>query len=133
MEKAQLKKMFQQANKVKANRPKEEEALDADEFLTFYYSLLRRPELDRIFLEYVSDKVSKSAKMTAADLARFLLLEQKCEVPVEECQKFIEAFEPTSDRDQSLLSMEGFTQFMMFSEWQNIVDVAGSRTVYQDM
>ena len=52
-------------------------------------------------------------------------------MPVEECKKFIAAYEPTADR--SCLSAEGFTQFMMFSEWQNIVDVADSRRVWQDM
>ena len=65
------------------------------------------------------------------DLAAFLKGEQGIEVPVEECEKFIAAYEPSVDR--SALSAGGFTQFMMFSEWQNIVDVANSRRVWQDM
>ena len=65
------------------------------------------------------------------DLAAFLKGEQGIEVPVEECEKFIAAYEPSVDC--SALSAGGFTQFMMFSEWQNIVDVANSRRVWQDM
>ena len=136
------------ANKTKAKVEGEEEGLDETEFVTFYYGLLRRKELDEIFIKYVTRKTSnedgeesssKAAaasphwryKMTPDDLSVFLRETQKVEMPVEECAKFIAAYEPTSDR--SALSMEGFTQFMMFNESQEIIDVAQKCTVYQDM
>ena len=132
-----LETMFEAANKKKARKEGEEEALDESEFICFYYSLLRRPELDEIFINYVTNKdqqnggLSTDLRMTPSDLSKFLNDEQKVEMSVEECEKFIAAYEPTHDR--SSLSMEGFTQFMMFSEWQDIVDAAHKKMVYQDM
>ena len=77
MEEDELARRFREANMVKAKRgSSEEEALDETEFLSFYYSLLRRPELDRIFLAYAQYKTTP-AKMTAGDLATFLFKEQK--------------------------------------------------------
>ena len=43
--------------------------------------------------------------MTAENLANFMSREQKVEMAVEECEKLIEAFEPTGER--TALSMEG--------------------------
>ena len=61
--KEELSQAFVQANEVKATRRGEEEALDETEFLKFYYSLLKRPELDKIFQQYVSDQ-SAGLKMS---------------------------------------------------------------------
>jgi hypothetical protein len=43
--------------------------------------------------------------MTADDLLAFMAKEQKVSMAAEECEKLIEAFEPTQDR--KALSMEG--------------------------
>jgi hypothetical protein len=43
--------------------------------------------------------------MTAQNLADFMSREQKVDMAVEECEKLIEAFEPTLER--TALSMEG--------------------------
>jgi hypothetical protein len=45
------------------------------------------------------------ARMTADDLLAFMAKEQKVSMAAEECEKLIEAFEPTQDR--KALSMEG--------------------------
>ena len=47
--------------------------------------------------------------MTAENLANFMSREQKVEMAVEECEKLIEAFEPTGER--TALSMEGTSAF----------------------
>ena len=49
--------------------------------------------------------IHEVARMTAQDLSEFMSKEQKVEMAVEECEKLIEAFEPTLDR--KALSMEG--------------------------
>ena len=42
----------QRANKNRSTKAREEESLDEDEFVGFYYSLLKRPELDEVFIRY---------------------------------------------------------------------------------
>ena len=92
--------------------------MDKDEFILFYYSLLRRPELDEIFIKtickkkhdgdscvYPNLKDVETLRMTAENLADFLATEQKVEMAVEECEKFIQHFEPTADK--TTLSLEG--------------------------
>ena len=109
--------------------------------------MLKRPELDEVFIKYAKSKMAEtnavddsnlvngesvvSSRMTAENLADFMKKEQKIEMVIEECEKLIEAFEPTQDR--SSLSMEGFTHFMMFSEWHDVTDIAHRNLVYQDM
>ena len=91
-----------------------------------YYTLLRRPELDDIFVKYATEGSGVSSDgchMTPSDLSTFMQREQRIEMSVEECERFIRAYEPTADRERTSLSMEGFTQFMMFSEWQEIVNL----------
>jgi len=147
MDKKNLLEFFQAANKNKAKKG-EKEALDESEFISFYYSLLRRPELDEIFIKYICKKrhdgddksngdgtvwnnEEKDMMMTAEVLADFLSTEQKIEMTTEECQEFINAFEPRAGK--STLSLEGFTQFMMFSEFQDIRNVKCRKIIYQDM
>ena len=48
---------------------------------------------------------AEKLRMTAENLADFLVTEQKIDMTIEECQQFITAFEPTMDR--SVLSLEG--------------------------
>jgi hypothetical protein len=55
------------------------------------------------------------ARMTAENLSDFMKEEQKVEMPVEECEKLIEAFEPMPD-DRKALSMEGKLNFLLSSK-----------------
>ena len=131
MDKEDLKKLFDVANKNPAKH-REDEALDQDEFLAFYYSLLKRPELEDVFFKYAkTESESGSLRLSAEDLAKFQCEEQKHEMLEEECEKLIRAFEPNPDVKS--LSLEGFIHFMMFSDLQEIVDNAKRHTVYQDM
>ena len=97
--------------------------MDQSEFISFYYSLLRRPELDEIFIKYVCKRngdfddtspnveIADDMKMTAQNLADFLNTEQKVDMTLEECQQFIAAFEPRMDK--SVLSLEGLITTML--------------------
>jgi Ca2+-binding EF-hand superfamily protein len=125
----ELKSLFKAANFSKA-KPREKESLDEKEFVAFYYSLLKRPELDEVFIRFTSNTANDGPRMTAEGFAKFLKEEQKMEMATEECAQLIDAFEPTGDR--TTLSIEGFTHFMMFSEWQEITDPS-KKLVYQDM
>ena len=98
--------------------------MDQSEFISFYYSLLRRPELDEIFIKYVCKRngdshdtspnmeIADDMKMTAENLADFLNTEQKVDMTVEECQQFITAFEPRIDK--SVLSLEGYLNTVLY-------------------
>ena len=52
------------------------------------------------------------ARMTSEDLSNFMDKEQKVDMSVEECEKLIQAFEPTEDK--TALTMEGKTVFCLF-------------------
>ena len=103
VDKTFLEGMFMAANTRKAESRKEEEALDEEEFVAFYYSMLERPELDEIFQTYSKD--SPDGRLRPEDLFRFQKCEQKEELAIEECEKIIKAFEPVKDRET--LSKEG--------------------------
>ncbi|QQP34885.1 Phosphoinositide phospholipase C, partial [Caligus rogercresseyi] len=95
------------------------------EFVSFYYSLLQRPELEKIYEVYAKS----SGKISAGDLATFFLKEQNTEMLQLECEQIIEAYEPSS-KSKRCMSLEGFVQFMMFSDLQNVTGVS---YIYQDM
>jgi Ca2+-binding EF-hand superfamily protein len=48
MSDSQAKKLFDEANTTRAGR-KELEVLDEDEFIVFYFRLLQRPEIEKLF------------------------------------------------------------------------------------
>ena len=47
---------FNEANTTKSKHGVKE-SLDEDEFVTFYYSLMQRPEVDKLFVSYKDAKV----------------------------------------------------------------------------
>jgi len=129
MEKDELKKRFDEANFLTGAT---EDSLNATEFVAFYYSLLKKPEIEEVFIKYATNNAAQSGpKMTPSNLMNFFTNEQKSELSPEECYQLIEAFEPMKDR--SSLSIEGFTHFMMFSDHQDILDQSKVRLIYQNM
>ena len=63
------------------------QTLDEDEFVAFYYNLLERPEIDKLFATYTKES---PGKMSANALLQFLQNEQKDGATViEECQEII--------------------------------------------
>jgi len=129
MEKEQLKKLFKEANFITDYN---EDSLNEAEFVAFYYSLLKRPEVEEVFIKYATNTVAASGpKMTVSDLMDFFTKEQKNPYSSAECHRLIEAFEPM--KDKTSLSIEGFTHFMMFSDCQDILDQSKTKLVYQNM
>ena len=55
--KEEMKVAFDIANKKKETETGKEEALDEEEFVDFYYLLMRRPEIDKLFDKYADDEV----------------------------------------------------------------------------
>ena len=55
--KEEMKVAFNIANMKKETEKGKEEALDEEEFLDFYYLLMRRPEIDKLFDKYADDEV----------------------------------------------------------------------------
>ena len=82
-------------------------SLDQDEFVAFYYSLLKRPELEEVFMKYAKQR--EDGRMTVEDLVKFQKDDQKTEMLEEECEKIIEAFEPMPGAQS--MSLEGRVLF----------------------
>ena len=56
--------------------------------------------------------------MKADEFRTLMHREQKEDFAVEECIEIINTFEPTEDK--TTFSLDGFTEFVMFSDWQVI-------------
>jgi len=131
LDKEELRKLFNEANSEKTNPASKEkgEVLNEDEFVSFYYKLMRRPEIDEIFRRY-TDKSDKTSRMTPAALVDFMKEEQKDEIPIEECKEIIKNFE--SSEDKTSFSKEGFTHFLMFNDWQELMSPISRSQVKAD-
>ena len=101
--------------------------MSESELINFYYSSLCFPKLDELFVKYGS---SSDSRMTTEQFQNFLNKEQGMDLPIEECHKFIKAFEQNSD-DEIIFSKDGFINFMMFSLLSGIVDNFKNHIVYQ--
>ena len=53
-----MRTAFDVANKKKELERGQEEALDEEEFVDFYYKLMTRPEIDELFDRYADDEVT---------------------------------------------------------------------------
>ncbi|GIY38476.1 1-phosphatidylinositol 4,5-bisphosphate phosphodiesterase delta-4 [Caerostris darwini] len=127
MRRKEAKKLFNAANfrKVKIEG---EDALEPDEFVQFYRSLIHRPELEELMKKY---SVSKSVLWGAEELRNFLLNEQNMDVTMEECEALINEYEPEDNKIAGYLSLEGFQQLLLSPD-QNIFNKK-HRIIYQDM
>ena len=119
-------------------------------FKSFYNACIlprRRTALENIFKAYSNGYINlcdtqatehpslplsdSSARMTAPRLQSFLENEQKLEMNINECREIIQNYEP-DDNDEAF-SFKGFLHFIMFSDIHEIIDVAKTQKVYQDM
>jgi len=128
LEKEELKKLFNEANteKTNANSKEKGQVLDEEEFITFYYKLMRRPEIDEIFMRYTKNS-GKANRMTPEALLEFLKEEQKNDLAMEECIEIIKNFE--SSANKTSFTKEGFTHFLMFNDWQELMSPASKTRV----
>jgi len=107
IEKEDLRRLFNAANKNKSTKD-QKEALDEEEFVAFYYSLLKRPEIEAVFFKFAGKDGPGPVGMSAKELAIFQKDVQKEELLEEECQKIISAFEPVPG--SLTFSLEGKTK-----------------------
>ncbi|KAG8187711.1 hypothetical protein JTE90_000177 [Oedothorax gibbosus] len=105
-----------------------EDALEPDEFVQFYRSLIHRPELEEIMKKY---SVSKTVLWGTEELRTFLKEEQNMNLSIDECETLIEEHEPEENKIEDYLSLEGFQQLMLSPD-QNIFNKK-HRIIYQDM
>ena len=96
--------------------------IDEREFLLFYHDLMERDEIYLIYDSYA--KTHRGASMTLRELKRFLTVEQKIpDVSIDECRHIVRDFEPSAEkRRDNLLSPQGFSHFMIFSDYHDIIE-----------
>ncbi|CAL1281932.1 unnamed protein product [Larinioides sclopetarius] len=127
MRRKEARKLFNAANfrKVKIEG---EDALEPDEFVHFYRSLVHRPELEELMKKY---SVSKSVLWGSEELQNFLLKEQNMTLSMEECEALIEEHEPEDNKISGYLSLEGFQQLLLSPDHD--IFNKKHRIIYQDM
>eukprot|EP00090_Calanus_glacialis_P018621 TRINITY_DN2888_c0_g1_i14.p1 TRINITY_DN2888_c0_g1~~TRINITY_DN2888_c0_g1_i14.p1 ORF type:complete len:706 (-),score=250.49 TRINITY_DN2888_c0_g1_i14:266-2272(-) len=133
LDKEDLRNLFNEANTEKTNSASKEkgQVLNEEEFVTFYYKLMRRPEIDEIFTRY-SKNTNEHGRMTPEALLDFLKEEQKDDLAIEECKEIVKNFE--SSADKSSFTKEGFTHFLMFNDWQELLSpISASRVKAEEM
>jgi len=128
LEKEEMTRLFNLANTDKGNlnRKDKGQVLNVDEFITFYFKLMARPDIDDIFNTY-----SNKDRMTVNNLAEFFNNVQQFALGEEECKGIIMGHEVSEDKTS--FSREGFRQFLMFSELQNVMDPVEKTQVRDDM
>lgn len=113
--KEELRRLFIESNTEKG-KPGESETLDEEEFIAFYYRLMRRPEIEDLFKKYTG---SGGSRMSPSSLLKFLQVEQHEDALDEECKEIIRNFEPC--KDKTSFSLDGFMHFLNFSDMQELV------------
>ena len=124
--KKDLNQLFNEADFDKTGRNGDK--LTEIEFSYFYYSLLKNQKLVNIFETYSKNNENK---MTSDDLMKFFSEKQNKKLTLKDCSQLIEKFEPSLNSE--LLSMEGFTHLMLFSDLISVLDQSKLKGVYQDM
>ncbi|XP_075068291.1 1-phosphatidylinositol 4,5-bisphosphate phosphodiesterase delta-1 isoform X2 [Mixophyes fleayi] len=116
------KYIFQQCDKSKTG------ALEDDEIEEFYQILTMRDEMDVIFSAYKDTE----DLMSAGNLQKFLMNEQREDVTLNHAKSLIEKYEPSeAAKKQESMSKDGFLIYLL-SDDGNIFNPAHSK-VYQDM
>jgi len=130
MDKNEMKRLFNEANTELNDKSSKEkgQVLNEDEFVAFYYKLMRRKEIDEIFLKYAGN----SNRMSPENFLEFLKQEQKVdsEFPLKECREIVKNFE--SSKEKVSFTKEGFTHFLMFNESQEAVSHIAKQRVDVD-
>ncbi|CAL8139538.1 unnamed protein product [Orchesella dallaii] len=131
MDEDDANKLFHEANTRKASgKNPPPEVLDEEEFVAFYFKLLRRPEIQDLF-----DKYATNGSLTASKLCQFLREEQGEDPKTttdEECNNLIKIYEKSGElRNKGEMSLTAFVK-MLLSPRCDIFDNR-HKTVYQDM
>jgi len=128
MERDKMVQLFNQANTDKGdlNNKDKGQVLNEDEFITFYFKLMSRPDIEKIF-----EKYSTNGRMSIENLVAFFNNEQQFAMGQEECKGIIRTHEVGDDKTG--FSKEGFRQFLMFSDLQDVMDPVEKSQVRDDM
>ncbi|XP_064476750.1 1-phosphatidylinositol 4,5-bisphosphate phosphodiesterase eta-2-like isoform X2 [Ornithodoros turicata] len=127
MDKRYSRFLFNAAN-FKQNKVDGEDVLDPEEFVKFYYSLLSRPDIEKIFKQYTAPNMSI---MGPEELQKFLLKEQKTEVSITECKQLVENFRRDKELPEGVLGLAGFRDILLSDDHD--IFKKECRRVYQDM
>ncbi|XP_046406042.1 1-phosphatidylinositol 4,5-bisphosphate phosphodiesterase delta-4-like isoform X2 [Ischnura elegans] len=123
----EAKKLFDKANTRKLEI-RGEQVLDDKEFIDFFFSLMKRTDIEAIFKRYSGN----AKEMNATDLCDFLKIEQgMADVTNEKCWHLISTFEPSGLKEKGSMSLIGFTQLLL-SEQGEIFNNKHN-VIYQDM
>ena len=122
LSRTEIKEIFDEINTDQTTEFDGQQVIDEREFLLFYHDLMERDEIYLIFDCYA--KTHRGASMTLRELKRFLSVEQRIpEVNLDECRHIVRDFEPSAEkRRENLLSPQGFSHFMIFSDYHDIVE-----------
>lgn len=117
--------IFQRAD-VKRTR---QNALDEDEFVTFYREITGRTEIQELFKSYAGD----DDFLTPDEFQQFMHREQKRpEVDKAWCIKMIEKFEPKEELCQKkMMTIDGFQLFLLSED--GLILHPKNNAIYQDM
>ncbi|XP_022111015.1 1-phosphatidylinositol 4,5-bisphosphate phosphodiesterase delta-4-like isoform X2 [Acanthaster planci] len=132
MDKNHAKKLFETADVHTHQDAKGKtvtKALDAEEFISFYQMVTRRPELVKVFQEYSGE----DDYWTLQEFVEFMHEEMKrLQVKPQWCKEIIQKYEPSEEcKKRDILSFDGFQLFMkgpnglLFNPFHS--------TIYQDM
>ncbi|XP_076346319.1 1-phosphatidylinositol 4,5-bisphosphate phosphodiesterase delta-4-like isoform X2 [Tachypleus tridentatus] len=128
MDKKHVKALFDAAQ-FHHNKIQEESALDQEEFVRFYHSIHKRPEIEQLFKQYT---MKNATIMEPEELYIFLKEQQKMsQVTLSYFRRIIDMYGGDQETEKGYLSFAGFQKFLL-SEDCNIFN-KDHHTVYQDM
>ncbi|XP_042209037.1 1-phosphatidylinositol 4,5-bisphosphate phosphodiesterase delta-4-like isoform X3 [Homarus americanus] len=129
MDKTHAKKLFNQANTSKQKRDGDQ-VLEVGEFVSFYHTLLKMPEIEKLYKKYASEK---SQLMSADQLCAFLQKEQGLpNYDANQATTLINEFEISDLKDQGYMTQDGFYH-MLLSDMFDIFNHEHQSHVHMDM
>jgi len=128
MDKKHIKDLFNAANTNNVMRDGQQ-VLDAQEFVSFYHSLLKMPMIEQLFKQYGDEK---SGTLNASQLMQFCKTEQGLDLKEDEAVKLIEDCELSTAKNKKMLTLDGFYHLLL-SESFNVYNSDHQNTVHDDM
>lgn len=126
--------IFNAVNTDQGQAVKGKQVIDEKEFIDFYHGLLEREEIGTLFAAYASTYAG--ILMTDKELKKFLEVEQRmANLTMVQVREIMREYEPSDSPNKRskkyLMSREGFSRFILFSDTMDIIDHQKMETVYQ--
>ncbi|XP_018023602.1 1-phosphatidylinositol 4,5-bisphosphate phosphodiesterase delta-4-like, partial [Hyalella azteca] len=106
-----------------------EQVLDAEEFVTFYHSLLKMPMVEKLFEKYGDEK---NHTMSVEQLQQLYQVEQGVQLQEEDAIRLVQNSELSNAKTNNLLTYDGFYHLLL-SDHFNIYNYEHQSTVHQSM